>query len=245
MFLPEARRILRLSDRAALDARRGARGEVGSLRIGFTAASGYDLLPQLLSAARTRLPDVELLLREMVTVDQFEALATDQIDVGLLRPPVDHRKFVSACVLREPLLVALPREHPLANSDRLIPQKLTGQPFVMYSPYEAHYFFQLVTTIFHRAGVTPDYVQHVTQIHSILALVRAGLGAAFVPEAAAKLSPESVSFRPLDIHPKPQAELCLAWLLENDNPILPAFLAATGADKAAAMGRGRPSEISK
>lgn len=224
MFLPEAKRILRLSERAALDARRGARGEVGVVRIGFTAGSGYDFLPRLLSIVRAGLPDVDLVLREMVTVDQVEALATDQLDVGLLRPPVDHRQFASLCVLREPLLVALPRSHPLARSDRLALQDLAGQPLVMYSPYEAHYFFDLVTTIFHQVGVSPDYVQHVTQIHSILALVRAELGAALVPQAAATLAPEGVVFRPLDLEPMLHAKLCLTWLLENDNPIVQAFV---------------------
>src|SRR5947207_2896589 len=85
--------------------------EFGSLTIGFTAAAGYRFLPQLMTAARHRLPGVDLVLKEMVTAGQLEALASRRIDVGLLRPPV-RQQFASACVVREPFLAALPAEHP-------------------------------------------------------------------------------------------------------------------------------------
>ena len=56
----------------------------------------------------------------------------------------------------------------------------------MYSPYESRYFHDLLVTQFTRADILPRYVQHLSQIHSILAMVRAGLGLAIVPEAAAR-----------------------------------------------------------
>src|SRR5690606_25154416 len=66
-FLIEARRILRLAETASLTTRRIASGEEGRVAIGFTAASGYSFLPQLVELSRTRLPGVDLALREMVT----------------------------------------------------------------------------------------------------------------------------------------------------------------------------------
>src|SRR5919206_4230100 len=83
-FLPEARRILRLAESAVASTKRIARGEAGSIAIGFTAASGYSFLPRLITASRSRFPDVDLVLKEMVTADQLEALAAHRIDVGLL-----------------------------------------------------------------------------------------------------------------------------------------------------------------
>jgi DNA-binding transcriptional LysR family regulator len=223
-FLPEAQRILRLAESATVATRRIASGEAGSVTIGFTAAAGYSFLPQLITAARSRLPDVDLVLREMVTADQTEALASQRIDVGLLRPPV-HRDVESVCVVREPLLAALPARHPLADAPRLTLGDLDRQPLVMYSPYEARYFYDLLAAIFGAAGVAPQYVQHISQIHSILALVRAGLGAALVPEAAASLRFEDVVLRPVRMQPARPVELFLAWRRGSDNPALPAFLA--------------------
>jgi DNA-binding transcriptional LysR family regulator len=68
---------------------------------------------------------------------------------------------------------------------------LHGRPFLMYSPFEARYFHHLVDGLLERAGVAPDVVEHVTQIHSMLALVRAGLGVALVPESASMLRPRA------------------------------------------------------
>src|SRR5689334_12489710 len=62
-FLPEARRLLQLAEGAALSVRRVTRGETGSVGIGFTAGSGYSVLPRLVSLAKAEMPDVDLVLR--------------------------------------------------------------------------------------------------------------------------------------------------------------------------------------
>ena len=62
------------------------------------------------------------------------------------------------------------------------------------------------------------------QIHSMLALVRAGIGAALVPEAAQSLHFDDVLFRPVETDPPQPVELYAAWRTDNDNPALQAFL---------------------
>jgi DNA-binding transcriptional LysR family regulator len=74
------------------------------------------------------------------------------------------------------------------------------------------------------AGVAPRYVQYLSQIHSVLALVGAGLGAAIVPEAAGALHMDGISFLPLEEAQQP-VELLLAWRHDNDNPAIQRFLA--------------------
>jgi DNA-binding transcriptional LysR family regulator len=222
-FLPEARRILHLAESAAVSTRRTAAGDLGSVAIGFTAAGSYSFLPELIIAARERLPGVDLVLEEMVTAEQVEALASRRIDVALLRPPV-RREFDSLRVVREPLLAALPADHRLAKGRRPALGDFDRQPFVMYSPYEARYFYDLLAAIFAKAGVAPRYVQHMSQVHAILALVRAGLGAALVPAAAASLRFQGVVLRPVETRPARPVELYLAWERNNDNPALPAFV---------------------
>jgi DNA-binding transcriptional LysR family regulator len=84
VFLIEARRIVRLAERAH---RRGAaKGDAGKVAIGFTAVSGYTLVPQIVAQARASLPNIELELREMVSTDQTDALLTGLIDIGFVRP---------------------------------------------------------------------------------------------------------------------------------------------------------------
>jgi len=227
-FLPEARRILKLAETASEVARRIALGKTGSLKIGYTAAAAYGFLPELIAACRARLPEVDFSLKEMVSGDQLEALASGQIDAGLLRPPVARPEFASRRVLAEPLLAAVPRKHPLASREMLAIKDFDGQPFVMYSPYESRYFHDLLVALFTQADILPRYVQHVGQIHSILAMVRAGLGVSIVPAAAANLKIAEVKLRPLKLRNVTPVELLMVWRREDENPLVPALVGIAG-----------------
>lgn len=225
VFLLEARRILRLAESAALATRRIASGEAGTITLGFTAASGYSYLPRLITLCRARLPNITIQLKEMVSGDQIEALLSGRIDIGLLRPPIDRAEFASLRVLTEPLVAALPQGDPRASEAVLAMADFDRQPFIMYSPEGARYFHDMLTTMFDAAESAPVHVQHLSQIHSMLALVRAGIGAAIVPEAATSLHLEDVVFRPLVTTPPSPVELLSVWHAESDNPALKPVLA--------------------
>jgi DNA-binding transcriptional LysR family regulator len=227
-FLPEARRILKLAESASQVARRIAMGKTGSLKLGYTAAAAYGYLPELIAACRARLPEVDFSLKEMVSGDQLEALTSGQIDAGLLRPPIGRPELATRRVLAEPLLAAIPRKHPLASTATLSIKDFDNQPFVMYSPYESRYFHDLLVALFTHADVLPRYVQHLGQIHSILAMVRAGLGAAIVPAAAASLRIADVKLRPLKLRAPAPVELFLVWRRDCENPLLPSLVEIAG-----------------
>jgi DNA-binding transcriptional LysR family regulator len=222
-FLPEAARILRMAEEAATAARRVAKGEQGTLTIGFTAAAGYGLLPDLVRRLRERVPGIGLTLKEVVTTAQIEALDSGQLDLGLMRPHAEHGELETQRVAAESLMLALPEreagEWPLDCTLDCLHQK----PFLMYSPYEARYFFQLLNTCFDRAGVAPDIVEHVGQIHTMLALVSAGVGAALIPEAAASLQFKGIVLRKVTMEPARPVETVCAWRRDNDNPVLHIF----------------------
>ena len=227
-FLADAKQILRLAESATLAVRRAARGESGSVTIGFTAASGYGVMPGMIAQWRARVPGVEVNLREMVTAEQVEALAAGVLDLALLRPHASLKEFDCMRLIREPLVAALPTSHPLARSRRdPAIADFEGTPFVMYSPIEARYFHELVAAAFATAGVKPDYTQYTSQIHSILALVAAGIGAALVPQAATSLHFEGVIFRPVrKLRSMQSVELYVAWKSDNRNPVMRSVLDA-------------------
>jgi DNA-binding transcriptional LysR family regulator len=230
IFLVEARRIIRLSESATLLTRRVASGEAGRITIGFTAASGYGFLPSLIEIARRRVPDVDLSLREMVTGEQIEGLLTGGIDIGLLRPPVNRPEFHKMHVVSEPLLAALQAGDPRLAKPVLTLEDFDGKDMIMYSPQGAGYFYDMLTTMFDEAGVRPVQVQHMSQIHSMLALVHSGIGSAIVPHAASRLHFDDVEFRPLQTHPVEPVELLLAWRGDTDNPSMPLLLKALAAE---------------
>jgi DNA-binding transcriptional LysR family regulator len=220
-FLPDARRIVALAESAALTVRRVPAGDLGTVVVGFTAASAHAVLPRLLEQTRSTLPDVKLELREMVSSVQVEALMSGEIDLGMARPPLKRPGIVSRPLLHEQLVAALPAGHPLAEQARqLTLNDLDGQDFVMYSPVQARYFNELLISTFTIAGATPRFVQFVTQVHTMLVLVRSGIGIALVPASAATLHPEGVVFRTIGAFRERPVELDAAWRGDSTNPAL-------------------------
>jgi DNA-binding transcriptional LysR family regulator len=191
----------------------------------FTAATAYSFLDTVVTACTRRLPDVDLVLREMVSSAQTEALLAGQLDLGLVRPPVTGPDIESREVLREPLLAALPAAHPLARrgTDPSV-HDFDGEPFIMHAPSEARYFYEVLVGVFRMAGVSPVYTQYISQSHTILALVRAGVGVSLVPAAAAALHLDGVVLRPVTGLPSRPVELHVMWRPSNDNPALHALL---------------------
>jgi DNA-binding transcriptional LysR family regulator len=222
-FLRDARHVLSYSEQAGIAARRMARGDAGRLLLGFTAVSGYGLIPGLLRQATLALPDVEVDLHEMVSGAQMDALAASMIDIGFVRRAVSGTGLEYRLVSEEPLLVAMSNQHPLAGNSAIAVSDLDQQPFVMYSPDEGRYFYDCIAGLFAVAGIVPRYVHFLGQTHSVLGLVRAGLGVAIVPAAAQELYPGHLQFRPLrDVTPR--AQVYMASRRDSDNPALPAFL---------------------
>ncbi|WP_267875245.1 LysR family transcriptional regulator [Massilia sp. Dwa41.01b] len=107
-FFPEAARILRLADEATFTARRVAKGEQGTLAIGFTGGAGYSLLPEVVRRLREHSPGVALTLKELVSTARVEALNAGQLDLGLMRPHALGGEFDTALLATEALMLAIP-----------------------------------------------------------------------------------------------------------------------------------------
>ena len=211
IFLREAEDILRRSQAATLAARRAMRADAGSVTVGFIPAASFTLLPQLLAAIKTQLPDVQVVLREMQTADQLEAIGGDRIDLGIVRPFAPRAFAASVPMFREPFVLAIPAGHPLATQEALPVAALEGQPFIEFCPSASRYLYEVVAGRLRTEGVAPETVQTLSHTHSILALVDAGLGVALVPQSAHRLGYAGVRFRPLDDTGGLDVEIHLVW----------------------------------
>ncbi|QRY48693.1 LysR family transcriptional regulator [Mycolicibacterium boenickei] len=218
-FLADARRILGMSEQAALSVRRIPSGQAGTVALGFTGSSAHSVLDPIVNATREQMPDIDLVLRERVSSVQLEELHAGELDLVLIRPPMPSAGVEASLLQREPLVLAAPSRHRLAD-DRIDPhvKDLDGEEFIMYSPAEARYFYELLVSIFLDNGIAPRYVQHISQVHTILALVRAGLGVALVPSAAANMGIDGVVLRAIAGAESRPAEMILAWRAGDAEP---------------------------
>ncbi|WP_337061734.1 LysR family transcriptional regulator [Kineococcus sp. G2] len=227
-FLEEARRLLALAESAPVTARRVSSGARGLVRIGFTAAAAYGPLGELLNTLGRELPEVDLDLRETVSRTQRDALRHGDLDLGLVRPPVDEDEFGSRCLHREHMLVAVPAGHRLTTLGRPVGGRdLADEPVIMYSPTEARYFYDLVVSSL--PVVHGNVVHTVGQVLTMLWLVAAGRGLAFVPASAARLGVPGVQHVPLATPEPEPVELHLLWSRGSRNPALRRALEVVGA----------------
>ncbi|KND61159.1 Transcriptional regulator, LysR family [Candidatus Burkholderia verschuerenii] len=164
------------------------------------------------------MPEVSLTLREMTSPQQLQALREEQIDMGLSSSPIAHPGVASLKVFREPLCAVVPLAHRLATRESIVVQELAGESFITYPPVEGVYFHGLITGVLHAIGVTVAETQHVTQTHSIIALVGVGLGVALVPQSASRVKFPDVAFIPLAGLEDVSADLLLAWRTHGNNP---------------------------
>ncbi|MCJ2058715.1 LysR family transcriptional regulator [Methylobacterium sp. J-048] len=223
-FLAEAYRVLAAAESAARITQRAARGESGVIRLSFTAASAYRTLPRVVAHVRARLPEVDLVLAEIVSDEQILALEENRTDLAILRPaPIlqdPKSSIATAPLVSERLLLAVPRDHRLATGQVPTLQDLDGEAFVTWSPKGGRYFIDLLDTLFETGGVAPRIVQRVNQVHAMLALVGAGIGIALVPASTRGNSMADIRLRPISLPATARPELLLAWRRDNSNPSL-------------------------
>ncbi|MFM9694118.1 LysR substrate-binding domain-containing protein [Streptomyces europaeiscabiei] len=224
-FLVEARRILAIAEAAPNLAQRIHSGSRGVVRLGFTAASTFGTLGHLLNRLEQQLPDVRIELYEMVTREQIAALASEDLHLGLARPPFDSELFDSRLLHREALLLAVPAEHRLVDLDRPVEaEDLTGEPLIFHSQQKARYFYDLMVSM---VPLAQERVVHsVSQVLTMLWLVAADRGVAFVPASAKLLHIPNVAFVPLATHIPEPVELHLLWPRHSRNPALARALVA-------------------
>ncbi|HUK05244.1 MAG TPA: LysR substrate-binding domain-containing protein, partial [Burkholderiales bacterium] len=151
-FLEEAKRLLAQLERAVLEVGTMAAGGRGRLRLGFVSLADYGVLPRLLKSYKAARPGVELALREMLSPDQAAALASGELDFGLLLPPVSPADLEHVVVQRERFVAALPARHRLARAGgRIAMRELADAAFVMIPRAIAPGLYDIVAALAARA----------------------------------------------------------------------------------------------
>ena len=222
-FLEEARATLARAAQAIELAQRAERGEVGRLGVGYLAATAFTLLPLVLRDFARAFPGVKLELRELTIPQQHAALLKGDIDLAILRPPVDEAELDSEVVMSERFVAALPAAHPLCALQRVPARRLAREPFVMFPRQPGLVNHDLVMGFCLRAGFTPRVAQEANQTHTVVSLVSAGIGVALVPESTRRIGLAGVAYRPLRER-TPLSRTAIAWRRGESSPALSAFL---------------------
>jgi DNA-binding transcriptional LysR family regulator len=239
LFLEQARQILAMAEDARTRVTEAAAGFSGQLKLAYTVSvSFHPALPQTLLRLGQRAPNIRVWLSEMYTEPQFAAVRSGQIDVGFVRDVPSHEDDARALRLdiidREPLLLALPSGHRLADRQSLELGEVAGEPFVIQPRELAATLYDRLVQLAAKAGFHPVVRQQAQQLNGLIALVAAGIGLALIPASMRVVKLAGVSYVPL-VDPDAYLLLAVASRSENPPPVVQQLL-ETVADAKAALG---------
>ncbi|MFN0296849.1 LysR family transcriptional regulator [Acinetobacter albensis] len=163
-----------------------AQGLEGQINIGFTNSVGlHSFLPALLRQFREAFAAVSIHLEEDGSNSLIDSIINEKNDIVFLRKPAPIGLGLNSLhILDEPLIVAMPNNHPLAGVNTPI-QLLGLEPydFVLYRRLAGQDLFDNILASCYQAGFSPNIVQEAPRLTSSLNLIAAGIGLSIVPEA--------------------------------------------------------------
>jgi len=195
-----------------------SQGKTGQLNIGFTSSAGlHPLISLLLRSYREMYPAVQTKLEEAGSQKQLDWLLSDKLDVAFLRAPVSRDIGLSNIhILDEPMIVALPLGHPLAQKDKVNFHDLSEENFVLYRRSSGQGLYDNILYSCYQAGFSPHIIQEAPRPTATLNLVAAGIGISIVPASMHNFWNNEIVYREFDDTMKPNAPIYLITR-ENEN----------------------------
>ncbi len=235
-FLDHARLSLGQADAAAQAARRAARPVKETFAMGFVTGHEVDWLPHATGVLRNELEDIELRVSSGFSTGLADDLQSGRLDIAFLRrePGTD---LEYRLVAKEPLVVILPRDHPLAKRRAIDPHDIVGETFIGISEVP-RVLRGVVMDYLKRSGV--EIVPHlaIDNFAMAISLVASTRGVALLPASVEDFLPGPMISRPLRGE-QPTIDLMIGYHKANTSPILQMFLSRI--DDLVARLNGNPS----
>lgn len=224
----EALKLLTLARSAEEQARRAASGEAGVVHIGFVGSSFLtSLASDIRDFAATR-PEVEVVLYELSSYEQIDALQRGQIDIGIVHPRVMPSGIASRVLHREAFACLLPETHALARREIIDLQQLQHDDFVLFPRDFSPGYYDKILSLCVEAGFTPHIRHKVRNMLTIATLVSHEFGVSLVPASLGKVQLPNLACRPLS-HAANLSDLRGIWRQDEEQPAVLALLSCLAA----------------
>jgi DNA-binding transcriptional LysR family regulator len=155
VFLADCRRVLSAADRAVRRAQEAARGEVGTVRIGYTLSAAHQTVPALLARLRGRFPQLKAQAREVFAEDIPRLLYSGACEVGI-GPATDYPADLrQQLIRREPWRLAVGDKHPLAGCAQIALRDISAEQVELWPRDMTPGYYDAVMSACRAAGFEP------------------------------------------------------------------------------------------
>lgn len=217
LFLPEAHRAIIGLEQAERLGHNIGRGQTGPIRIAYVfSAIMTGVLPSMIRALHSELPDMEIHPSFLETPEQLAAIGEGKIDFGIARPRPSYPDRVTASrVHSENVIVAMAADHPLSNAESIRIQDLAGNRFIVPQFHEEVGLIDIIRDMARAGGFAMPEIVKTADFITAAGFAAAGIGIAAVPASLKRLALQGLHYRAISDH---VARLDLVLVHREDSP---------------------------
>ncbi|MEF7612291.1 LysR family transcriptional regulator [Aquincola sp. MAHUQ-54] len=168
-------------------------GVKGHVRLLCNTSALSEHLPQVLGSFLAAHPGISVDLEERTSTEIADAVRSDACDIGIVADSVDLAGLQTLRFRPDPLVVVVPRAHPLAGRDAVALADIVGEEFVGLA--EGSALQEHLAQHARRLGRRLNYRIRLRSVESVCRLVGAGIGIGIVPKAVALRCGRSAGIR--------------------------------------------------
>jgi DNA-binding transcriptional LysR family regulator len=182
VFLERARAAIDDLESAMLGISDIATSRSGRVTVACVPSAAIYFLPQVISSFSAKYPAIRIRVIDESMNQTLQSVLSGESDfgIGFMNTLMPEIKFESIHV--DPFVVAMRRDHPLANRKAVGWQEIAGERLISVARSSGNR--QLLDDILSKAGLNPNFAFEVSHIGTLLGMVEAGLGVAAVPRMA-------------------------------------------------------------
>ncbi len=221
-FLDHARLVLSQVEAAGEAARRVAHPSRPRFTMGFLTGHELKWMPEALRILHDELPNVDVMISSQYSPLLADGLSKGKIDAAFLRRERGVPDLAFRLLVKEPLMVVLPRDHRLAALKSIGPRDLVSETFVTVSD-TAPVLRMVIDNYLKRSGINIKPTHEVDNLAMAMSLIASTGGVGLLPAYAQNFLLSSVTSRRLK-GDTPTIELVLGYKKSNESPILKLLL---------------------
>ncbi|MEH2920469.1 LysR family transcriptional regulator [Samsonia erythrinae] len=208
----DAFRILQLTDSAIARTRSIARGEKGSLSVGFSpSAMFHPTVLTLLHNYCQQHPNVQPLPKEEKPATLLALLQKRNIDIAFLRLPCDLSDDINGEILaEEPMKLVLPASHALSGKPQISLSELRQEPLIIFPRDLCPGLHDMIIRTCYLSGYDARPNPLAPQLNATISMVAAGFGITLVPQSLACITSENVTYHDIGM-PEIHTHIAVIW----------------------------------
>ncbi len=192
IYVQTAKNILNLNTGMKRKLSDIAGSKKGRLAMGVPHQTGRHILPLVLPEFHIQYPEIEIVVKEDVTMRLEEMLLSGKIDIAILNLPMQNEKILYKTIFTERMFLVAPKNHWICDSQMFLGYDckidfnlLKDEPFILLE--QGQRMRLLMDEIFKKANFKPNVLMEIKNLDTAYCIAAAGMGFTFVPENVVQL----------------------------------------------------------